>query len=115
MLAFRIFLVVFLVALTAYTLVTISEHGINLIPVFFGDMLEMGWPGQFNFDFMGFLMLSALWTAWRHEFSPGGLALAVVAFFGGMAFLTVYLLVASYQAKGDVHVLLLGAGRAHQR
>ena len=80
----RIVLVIHLAILTAYTAIVIGNHGWNLMPVFFGDMALMGWPGQFNLDFIGFLMLSALWTAWRNSFSPLGLALAVVAFFGGM-------------------------------
>lgn len=112
MLLLRLVLVVILVVLAAYTAVVVSNHGWNLLEVFFGDMGAVNWPGQFNLDFMGFLILSALWTAWRHHFSPSGLALAVLAFFGGMMFLTIYLLAASYQVKGDIHALLLGARRA---
>jgi hypothetical protein len=110
---FRIFLVLFLIGLTAYTALVIADHGWNLLAVFLGDLSAMNWPGQFNLDFTGFLALSALWTAWRHQFSPSGLALGLVAFFGGMMFLTIYLLVASYQVKGDVKALLLGAQRAN--
>lgn len=109
---FRLFLATCLVAIVAYTSVTVANHGLNLLPVFFGDMAEMGWPGQFNLDFMCFLALSALWVAWRHQFSGGGLALAVACFFGGMLFLSIYLLVHSYRAGGDIRVLLLGEGRA---
>ena len=109
---FRLFLATCLVAITAYTAVTIASHGFNLLPVFFGDMAEMGWPGQFNLDFMCFLALSALWVAWRHQFSASGLALAVVAFFGGMLFLSIYLLIQTGRVRGDMKVLLLGEGRA---
>mgnify|MGYP000845570036 CR=1 FL=1 len=109
---FRVFLAAFMVVLAGYTAVTISNHGWDLLPVFFGDMAAMAWPGQFNLDFMGFLMLSAIWTAWRNNFSPSGLALAVVAFFGGMMFLTIYLLALSLQLKGDVRAMLLGPARA---
>ena len=112
MLLFRILLVLILVVLSGYTAIVISSHGWNLLPIFFGDMALVGWPGQFNMDFMGFLILSALWTTWRHHFSPLGLALGLVAFFGGMVFLTTYLLTASYQVKGDFRALLLGAQRA---
>lgn len=112
MLPLRIVLVAFLVVLTVYTAAVISNHGWNLLAVFFGDMRAVNWAGQFNLDFMGFLLLSAFWTAWRHHFSLRGLALAVVAFFGGMAFLTIYLLIASYQVRGDVSALLLGVRRA---
>jgi hypothetical protein len=112
MMGFRILLVLMLLALPAYTGVVIANHGWNLLPVFFGDMAAMTWPGQFNTDFMGFLILSGLWTAWRHHFSPLGLLLGLIAVFGGMMFLTIYLLVVSLAAKGDVKVLLLGAQRA---
>jgi hypothetical protein len=51
-------------------------------------------------------------VAWRHQFSAAGLGLGLVAVFGGMLFLAVYLLVAGVPARGDLRVLLLGAQRA---
>ena len=69
MAAFRALLLVMLIALAGYTAVVISNHGWGLLPVFFGDMATMGWPGQFNLDFLFMLTLSAIWVAWRHEFS----------------------------------------------
>lgn len=111
---FRLFLAICLIAIVAYTSATIANHGWNLLPVFFGDMAAMGWPGQFNLDFMTMLALSAIWVAWRHQFSAGGLALAVLAFFGGMLFLSIYLLIHSHRTKGDVKTLLLGEARARQ-
>jgi hypothetical protein len=110
--AFRLLLVVIFVAISGYTLVVIGDHGMGLLAVFFGDMMELGWPGQFNLDFLCMLVLSALWVAWRHQFSPAGLALAVVAFFGGALFLSVYLLVESVRVGGDSRALLIGSGRA---
>jgi len=108
---FRLFLATCLIVIVAYTSVVIANHGLNLLPVFFGDMATMGWPGQFNLDFMGFLALSALWVSWRHQFSGAGLALGVVAFFGGMPFLSLYLLVQLRRTGGDMKALLLGPGR----
>ncbi|MBP6012318.1 MAG: hypothetical protein KBA31_08840 [Alphaproteobacteria bacterium] len=107
MLVLRIVLVVHLVALSVYTAIVIGNHGLDLLPVFFGDIAAMGWPGQFNFDFLGFLVLAALWTAWRNNFSALGLLLAAVSFFGGMAFLSTYLLILSLSAR-DIPDLLLG-------
>ena len=96
-----------------YTIPVVAEYGLlSLLPTFFGDMAEMGWPGQFNLDFMGFLTLAGLWTAWRNHFSALGVLLGVVAFFGGIPFLTTYLLVLSFQSGGDVKVMLLGERRA---
>ncbi len=111
MTGFRIFLAIIFLSLIAYTGITISNHGINLLPIFFGDMKTMAWPGQFNFDFMCFLALSALWTAWRNNFSPAGFGLAVFAFFGGMLFLSAYLFILTFKVEGDVKQLVLGRRR----
>lgn len=108
MTAFRIFLAVIFLSILAYTAVTISNHGLNLLPIFFGDMKAMAWPGQFNFDFMTFLALSALWTAWRNQFSAKGLGLAVLAFFGGMLFLSAYLFILTTKANGSVVQVMIG-------
>ena len=112
MLAFRAFLVVSWLVLAGYTAVVIGSHGWGLLSVFFGDMLAMGWPGQFNLDFMMMLTLSALWVAWRHRFSGVGLLLGLAALFGGALFLTTYLLVISVTARGDVTQMLVGTSRA---
>lgn len=109
---FRLFLMICLIVLAAYTGVTIAHHGWNLFPAFFSAVSEMGWQGQFNFDFMMMLMLSALWTAWRHEFSLSGLVLALVAFNGGMMFLAIYLSWHLHRNGGDMKALLLGDARA---
>lgn len=108
MTVFRGFLIVIWIALAVYTGMVISKYGINLFPDFFGDMSALTWPGQFNLDFMGFLALSAIWTAWRNGFSAGGLGLGVVAFFGGIGFLAPYLLYLSIKTDGDARAMLLG-------
>jgi hypothetical protein len=109
---FRIFLAVLFISLITYTAVTISNHGANLIPVFFGDILAMTWPGQFNFDFSGFLLLSGLWVSWRNNFSPAGLLLGIIAVFGGILFLSAYLLYLTYKTNGSIEKLMLGDKRA---
>jgi len=90
----------------------VAEHGINLFPAFFGDIAAMGWAGQFNMDFMGFLFLSAAWVAWRHQFTPLGWVLAVPAFFGGIPFLTIYLLIVTRTPDCDMKAVFLGPQRA---
>jgi hypothetical protein len=109
---FRIYLVGVFVGLIGYTIVVGMNHGWNLVPIFFGDIALMNWPGQFNLDFMTYLGLSAIWVAWRHQFTSVGIALGVVAFVGGMIFLAPYLLWASMKAGGDARTLLLGSQRA---
>ena len=100
MTAFRILLIALLLNIIVYTAIVIGGHGANLVPDFVGDIAAVGWPGQFNVDFMSFLVLSALWVAWRHHFNPAGLALAVPALFGGIMFLAPYLLIASICRTG---------------
>ena len=113
MTAFRILLVILLLAVVTYTIPVAIEEGLSpLIPTFFGDILAMTWPGQFNFDFFGFLILSATWTAWRNQFSAPGLGLALVALFGGIPFLTTYLLYLSYQTNGGYRVMVPGEARS---
>ena len=108
----RLYALIFLVVLTVYTGIVIANHGANLVPIFFNDMAAMAWPGQFNLDFMGFLILSALWVGWRHEYSLTGWLLTPLALFGGMMFLTIYLLIISFRVNGDLKALLIGEGRA---
>ena len=110
--AFRILLMGIFITISGYTAMVVSNHGMGLLQVFFGDMAKMGWPGQFNLDFMCLLMLSALWLAWRQHFSPIGIFLGFAGFFGGAFFLSAYLLIESFRVEGDVKALLLGKVRA---
>ncbi len=115
MTAFKAFLVFAWAGLVAYTGMVIAAHGLDLLPIFFGDIVKGGWPGQFNFDFTCFLALSALWTAWRNGFSVAGLILGLVAFVGGAGFLLPYLFILASQSRGDVACILLGPARALRR
>lgn len=112
MLAFRTLLVLMIGVVLVYTGVVGATHGWRLLPVFFGDIAAMTWPGQFNLDFSCMLVFSGLWLAWRHHFTPAGLALGLLGAAGGTLVLAPYLLVASVQAQGDSKVLLLGKRRA---
>ncbi|EMS78444.1 hypothetical protein [Desulfotignum phosphitoxidans] len=109
--AFRLLMVVFIVGVLAYTGIVISNHGWNLLPIFFGDIAAMTWPGQFNFDFMCFLILSGLWLTWRHNFSAAGFSLGILGLFGGIMFLAPYLLIMSFRVNGDIKTLFMGKGR----
>jgi hypothetical protein len=98
--------------LAVYTGIVGTRHGWNLLPVFFGDIAALTWPGQFNLDFMCLLVLSALWLAWRHHFSPGGIVLGLAGLVGGMMVLAPYLLNAHVTARGDLREVLPGRRRA---
>jgi hypothetical protein len=112
MTAFRGFLVLVWLIIVGYTSIVVANHGFGLFSIFFGDMKTMGWPGQFNLDFTFMLLFSALWVAWRHHFSAAGLALGLLAIALGSMFLATYLLVLSWQTRGDVRKILLGDVRA---
>ena len=110
--AFRLLLGVIFGVIVVYTVFVAMEHGLGLFAVFFGDIAEAGWPGQFNLDFLGMLMLSGFWMAWRNHFTPGGLVLGVGGLLLGAPFLTLYLFILSQQTNGDVKRMLLGDQRA---
>lgn len=110
----RIFSIVAFLCLALYTLKVGMGHGWDLASVFLTDLTAFNWSGQFNLDFLTYLWLSALWLAWRHNFSPAGIVLALVASVGGMLFLAIYLLVVSFRADGDLKVVLLGEHRASE-
>jgi ABC-type Fe3+-siderophore transport system permease subunit len=109
---FRAFLVLVTVGILGYTGVVGANHGWNLVPIFFGEMSAMTWSGQFNFDFMCFLVLSGIWTSWRSGFTPKGLALGTVAISFGIMFLAPYLLYLSYKEGGDTIAMIVGSGNA---
>lgn len=108
MIGFRCLLVVQFSALLVYTLAVGYEYGFGLLQVFFGDILTLTWPGQFNLDFLFMLLFSALWLSWRERFSIPGLGIAVLGLFGGALFLSAYLFYLSFRVDGSFICLLLG-------
>ena len=101
---------IMLIAISVYTAMTVNQYGWNLFTPFFSEILTYSWFGQFNLDFMFMLSLSALWVSWRHRFSPTGFALGVLAFLGGILFLTVYLLIESRDQESLEALLLKRVG-----
>lgn len=108
MTTFRIFLLALFISIVAYTLVTGLTHGWNLVPVFIGDMAEMSWRGQFNFDFMTFLLLTGVWVAWRNGFTVRAIALGAAASVLGMTFLSAYLIYLTFKTDGNMQAVLMG-------
>lgn len=108
---FSIILIAMIIGIIVYTSIVGLNHGWNLFPQFFGDMIAMTWPGQFNFDFMCLLIFSGLWLAWRHRFSPVGIIFGILGLFGGTMFLAPYLLIVSFKANGNMHKILLGSSQ----
>lgn len=112
MTGFRLLLIALLAMVVIYTIPVIANHGMDLFSVFFGDMAKMGWPGQFNTDFMGFLVLSGTWMMWRNSFTPPSFLLGLLGFVGGIPVLTSYLLYLSFKHDGDMATIMLGPKRA---
>lgn len=105
---FRTFLITSFVAIFSYTAFTIVTYGINIAPIFFGDIASLTWRGQFAFDFLTYLWLSGLWVAWRGGFTGGSIAHGVTASILGMVVFAPYLLFLLNRTGGDMRVLLLG-------
>ena len=113
MTVFRTLLGLLYVVFAGYTVAVMAEHGVNFIPAFLGQLAALNWSGQINLDFLIYVLIGAGWIAWRHEFSPGGIALAVLALSGVLTFVP-YLFIVSVQAQGDVRTLFLGRERAQR-
>ena len=109
---YRGFIATIVLALVIYSSVVILQYGWGLFPLVFGDIYAVNWRGQFNADFMALLALSALWVAWRNQFTAKGLTLAVLAFFGGAPFLCIYLLVLNRMHEGHLPTILLGGNES---
>jgi hypothetical protein len=104
----RILFVVQFLLISAYTIFVVSNYGANLFKVFLGDIFSFSWAGQFNFDFWNYLLLSAIWVAWREKFTSKGIILALIAHVFGMMFLAPYLLHLSIKTNGDTKKMLIG-------
>jgi len=106
--AFRAFLVVAFVAELVYTIIAGNNQGWNIFPIIIDSIVSLTWVGQFNLDFTFFLALTGLWVAWRNKFSSLGIILGLVAFVGGIVFLSVYLFFLSFNSNDSVKEILIG-------
>ena len=106
-----VFLSLALIGVSVYTLLTVTQHGWNFMQVFLTDLFCLTWRGQFNLDFMTYLMLSALWVAWRGGFSAGAIGLALGASVLGMPYLAAYILI-QMRKVDSLEELLLGVHAA---
>lgn len=110
MLVLRVFAIFVFLVIAVYTALVVTHYGPFFLPTFVSDILSVSWSGQFNLDFMGYLLTSALWVAWRHGFSVAGIVLALIASVGGMLFFAPYLLYATVNGS-DLRTVVLGVNR----
>ncbi len=109
---FKALLTAMCLVVLIFTVLAVSNDGVNLFATTLPSITEFGWPGQFHVDFLTYLILSGIWVAWRHEFSPLGIVLGLLASQLGIIFLSPYLLFAINKANGDMRQVLLGEQRA---
>ncbi|MEL6824297.1 MAG: hypothetical protein AAFP70_21280 [Calditrichota bacterium] len=105
---FRTLLIILTLTIFGYTTPVTIEFGLNILPLFFGEISAMTWQGQFNLDFLCFLILSAAWLMWRYQFSGKGIIFGILGLILGMSFLAPFLLVISYQTNGNMRKILMG-------
>ena len=107
----RTITIILFLALALYTAVVVPSHGLNFVLTYFGDLLALDWRGQVNLDFLSYLVLTAFWVAWRHQFSGGGIVLALLVLVGALLLFAPYLLWAISKSNGDMKTLLMGENR----
>ncbi len=108
MFAARVFLILSAILLWCITVVVTLEYGLNWPAVLLTDLQAMNWRTQFDVDFLVYLVLVAVWVAWKERWGARGLALGFACFNGGV-FVFPYLLFCVVRSDGDPRKLLLGA------
>ena len=105
---FRLVLMAMTVLIVLFTLAATANGGLDLFTPFLRPVFEMNWQGQFNIDFLTYLVLSGLWMAWRSGFSRSGLLLGIAAPPLGMLFFAPYLIYLIGRSENCSRKLLLG-------
>lgn len=108
MTGFRYTLIAMTALIVAFTVAAAANGGINLITPFLSPVLALNWQGQFNIDFICYLVLSGIWMAWRGGFTGGSIALGILTPPLGILFFAPYLLYQVSKSNGDPRRLLLG-------
>lgn len=96
------------IGLLAYTVVAINNDGINFLAKAQKFVTSMTWMGQFALDFQCYLILSALWIAWRGRFTVKAITIAVIAMILGIIVFAPYLLFLLSKENGDLKRVLIG-------
>lgn len=104
----RNILIAMTLSIIFFTLMAISDGGLNLISPFIAPIIALNWQGQFNFDFACYLVLSGIWMAWRGGFTRRSNALGLLAPPLGIFFLAPYLIYLIGKSEGDPLRLILG-------
>jgi len=104
----RLFLGFSTILIYTVTVFASVNHGINWPSVAVNDLISLNWRSQFDTDFLGYLFLGATWIYWREGGATKGFIFGFLSVFLGGMFSFPYLLMTTYQAKGDLKKILLG-------
>ena len=104
----RLLLIVSTFIIFLITFVASTNQGIFWPAVYFGDIFSLDWRSQFNIDFLIHLILLATWIVWREGNTFKGYAFGFLSIFMGGMFGFPYILYATYKAKGDPKLVVLG-------
>jgi hypothetical protein len=91
-----------------FSLTAFLKQGPNLFQFFIDNIEAMNWSGQFNVDFICYLMLSGFWIMWRSKFSIGSVILGFSAMILGILFFSPYLIYLLKKSDGNLKLLFLG-------
>jgi hypothetical protein len=101
-------LIIQTIGLVGYTVIAMQHDGINFLARAQQFVTSMTWMGQFTLDFQCYLILSALWIAWRNRFSAYSMLIAIVAMVLGIIVFAPYVLYLLSKHEGDLKRVLLG-------
>jgi len=95
-------------AFIIYTFVVIQHKGTDVFTPFLSNITSLNWNGQFNVDFMCYLLLSGLWIMWRNKFSVTSILLGMASMIIGTGIFAPYLLYLLAREKGNLVTVLTG-------
>lgn len=95
-------------AVAVYTAIALSREGIDLLTPFLSNVASLGWSGQFNLDFLCYLMLSGLWVMWRSRFSLRAVLTGLMLMVLGIVAFAPYVLFLLLKENGNLKAVLVG-------
>lgn len=101
-------LIIQALALIGYSIFAYNNEGWGLYTIFAENILDLGWNGQFNLDFMCYLLLSGLWIVWRNNYTASSILIATMAMVIGIMFFAPYVLSLLINEKGDLNKVIAG-------
>lgn len=105
----KLLLVTQSIVLLFYTYLAYEKDGPNLFRVFLSNINSFSWSGQFNLDFLCYLILSGLWIMWRQKFNFKSIVIGSIAMVLGIVFFAPYFLWLIRKENGDLKRILIGS------